>query len=77
MPFPASPLSQENVLRDVHDPVTQTLRTSANATIVAPGSIEVNIDHTEDSVALGDGTQLITSTSSGGKVALDVNVTNE
>lgn len=32
MAFNTSPLSQENVLRDVHDPVTQTLRTTAAPT---------------------------------------------
>jgi len=47
----ASHLSQENILRDVHDPVTQTLRTSATATI---GTVNVDVDYGSDSVAVGD-----------------------
>ena len=54
MVFPTSKLSQENVLRDVHDPVAQALRTTAQATIVVPGGLEVNIDSSEDSIAIGD-----------------------
>lgn len=72
--FPTSHLSQENVLRDVHDPVTQSLRTTASATIVAPGGLEVDIDHTDDSIRLGDGSNLLTSTTESGKIGLDVNV---
>jgi hypothetical protein len=40
------------------------------------GDLEVLIDHTEDSVRLGDGTKFLTSTNALGKVALDVNVIN-
>lgn len=45
------------------------------------GSINANIGellivHTDDSIRLGDGTNFITSTSAGSKVALDVNVIN-
>lgn len=76
MPFPTSNLSSENVLRDVHDQVTQSLRTTATATIVVPGGLDVAIDHTEDSIRLGNGTNFITSTSATGKVALDVNLIN-
>lgn len=76
MPFPTSNLSSENVLRDVHDQVTQSLRTTASATIVVPGGLDVAIDHTEDSIRLGNGTNFITSTSATGKVALDVNLIN-
>jgi hypothetical protein len=52
--FKASDLSLENVLRDVHDPVTQTLRTSSTATIVFPTEIDVNINATEDTIAIAD-----------------------
>jgi len=76
VPFPASRLSQENILRDVHDTSTQSLRTTAQATIVVPGGLEVDIDHTSDSIRIGDGTNLITSTSASGKVGLDVNIVN-
>jgi hypothetical protein len=76
MPFPTSNLSQENILRDVHDPVTQSLRTTAQATIVVPGGLEVSISHTNDSIRLGDGVNLITSTNVSGKQGLDVNIVN-
>lgn len=74
MAYPTSDLGFENVLRDVHDPVTQSLRTTANATIVIPGGLEVKIEHQNDSVRLGDGVNFLTSTYDGGKVALDVAV---
>lgn len=74
MAFPTSPLSFENVLRDVHDPATQTLRTTASATIIVPGGLAVAIDHADDSIRLGDGTTLFTSTTVGPKTGLDVSV---
>jgi len=74
MPYDASYLSQENILRDVHDPVTQTLRTTANASIIVPGGLEVAIDQANDSIKLGDGTNLFTSTTVGPKTGLDVNI---
>lgn len=49
MAFPTSDLSQENVLRDVHDPVTQTLRTTATV-----GTVTVELDYNDDSVEIGD-----------------------
>jgi hypothetical protein len=76
MPFPTSNLSQENILRDVHDPATQSLRTTAQATIVVPGGLEVAISHTNDSIRLGDGVNLVTSTNVSGKQGLDVNIVN-
>lgn len=72
MPYPTSQLSGENVLRDIHDPATQTIRTSATA-IIAPG-LQVEIDHFTDSIRLGDGTNFLTSTQLSGKNGLDVNL---
>jgi len=42
------------------------------------GSINANValDHTQDSVALGNGTALLSSTTAGSKVGLDVNMLN-
>ena len=74
MPFPTSNLSHENILRDIHDPVSQSIRTTASA-IIAPG-LEIDINHTEDSVRLGNGTNFLTSTTVLGKIGLDVNVIN-
>lgn len=74
MAFPTSNLSQENILRDIHDPSTQTIRTSATAII--PSGLVVDIDHTDDSIAIGTATDLFTSTTIGPKIGLDVNVIN-
>lgn len=74
MPFPTSDLSHENILRDIHDPVSQSIRTTASA-IIAPG-LEIDISHTEDSVRLGNGTNFLTSTTVLGKIGLDVNLIN-
>jgi hypothetical protein len=76
MPFPTSNLSQENILRDVHDPITQSLRTTAQATIIVPGGLDLSISHTNDSIRLGDGVNLITSSNVSGKQGLDVNIIN-
>ena len=38
--------------------------------------IDVDLDHTEDSVRLGDGTSFFTSTSENGDIALDVHISN-
>lgn len=73
MAFPKSNLGSENILRDVHDPALQALRTTTTATIIAPPNFDVDITHTEDSVRLGDGVNFITSTTVGTQTALDVN----
>lgn len=75
MVFNASDLSQENILRDVHDTSNQSLRVSAFS-VPPPGGVEVIITHTDDSIRLGDGVSLITSTPVGGKQGLDVNLIN-
>lgn len=74
MAYDTSPLSQENILRDIHDPTTQTIRTTATA-VIAPG-LDVDISHVDDSIRIGDGADLITSTLVSGKQGLDVNVVN-
>jgi hypothetical protein len=43
---------------------------------VASGALAVDLDHTEDSVRLGDGTSFFTSTSENGDIALDVHISN-
>ena len=52
MPYPTSPLSSENVLRDVHDPVNQVLRTNA---VLEGGTIEVTLTDADDSIKIGNG----------------------
>lgn len=64
------------VLRSVFDVDQNCLRVC----IVSGGSggiaAEVIIDHTNDSIRLGDGTSLVTTTVDGSKVGLDVNILN-
>lgn len=66
-------LGGDNILRQVYDPPTESLKVTG-VSITIPGGIEVNIDHTEDSVRLGDGTTLHTGTTVGPKHGLDVNI---
>lgn len=54
MAFDASQLSQENILRDVHDTPTQSLRVSAFS-IPPPGGMEVIISDVDDSIKIGNG----------------------
>jgi hypothetical protein len=77
MAFATSNLGLENVLRDVHDPSTQSLRTNATATVVIPGGLEVDIDQATDSIKIGDGVNLFTSTQVGPKTGLDVAIINQ
>lgn len=44
--------------------------------IAGGASIEVDLDHTEDSVRLGNGTDFLTSTTVGADIGLDVNLIN-
>lgn len=72
MPYPTSDLSQENVLRDVHDQTTQTLRVSATA-LVPPG-LEVEISAADgDNIAISDGTDTLAVNADG---SLNVNILN-
>jgi hypothetical protein len=43
---------------------------------IASGDLTVDLSHTEDSVALGNGTNLLTSTTVGADIGLDVNIIN-
>lgn len=72
--WPYTALDYEQVIRQCFDEATDTLRTTAVATIVTPPAIEVIINHTSDSIRLGDGTYLFTGTQWNSKVGLDVNV---
>lgn len=64
------------VLRSVFDVDKNCLRVCIVDGGTGGGPIEVIIDHTTDSIRLGDGTNLITATVDGLKVGLDVNVLN-
>lgn len=43
---------------------------------VASGNLSVDLEHTEDSIRLGDGTNFLTSTTVGADIGLDVNLIN-
>lgn len=73
--YPPSLLSADQVLQHAYDDPTQTLRTTATAVIIGQ-PIEVEIDMATDSIKLGDGTTLFTSTTVGPKTGLDVNLIN-
>lgn len=49
---------------------------AAATTVKFSSAQEIVIDHTNDSIRLGDGTNFITSTDVGGKQGLDVNIIN-
>lgn len=66
------------VLRSVYDIGNNSLRvTVVEGTTGGGAGFEVIISATDDSIRLGDGTQLTTTTLVGIKVGLDVNVLNE
>lgn len=69
-------LDANQVLRSVYDDAKNTLRVSIVDGSSGGGSFEVIINHVDDSVRLGDGTNFLTSTTIGPKVALDTNIIN-
>lgn len=79
MPGPNSPYSQldaNQCIQQSFDESKDALRVDIGpgVTITVGGQMEVSINHTEDSIRLGDGTNFLTSTTFGGKTALDVNI---
>lgn len=76
MPGPNAPytaLDANQVITHVYDEVNDRLRTDATLNIDS-ATIEVSTSHTDDSIRLGDGTNLTTATVVGPKVGLDVNI---
>lgn len=51
-------------------------KNALDVNIAGGASLEVDLDHTEDSVRLGDGTDFYTSTTVGADIGLDVNLIN-
>lgn len=73
MPGPGSPytkLDADQVIRQAFDETTDRLRVDAEVTATV-GDMELNIDHTTDSVKVGDGTDLLAINPDG---SIDVNV---
>lgn len=67
-------LDQQQVIKSVYDTDDNSLRVSVVSGSGGGGSLAVEIDASEDSIAIGDGTKLATITTVGPKNALDVNV---
>lgn len=65
-----TPKDADQVLRYSFDDATNSIRTNATFS----GSISVDLDQADDSVAIGDGTTLYTGTTVGPDHGLDVNV---
>jgi len=66
------------VLRSVYDVDKNCLRVCVvEGTTGGGGGFEVIISHTDDSIRLGDGSQLVTATLDGGKVGIDAYIINE
>src|SRR5688500_3664322 len=70
---PPSKLSGDQVLQGAYDDEAGKLRVDATVSI-GPVEQEVVIDHADDSIRLGDSTNLVTATVVGSDVGLDVNV---
>lgn len=72
--YPRSTLDPGQIIKDAYDEATQEFRVRAQITANIAGAQEVIISHTDDSIRLGDGTDLVTTTTVGPDVGLDVNV---
>lgn len=72
---PYTALDANQVIKNVYDETNDRLRTDATLT-VGSATIEVSTSHVDDSIRLGDGTNLTTATVVGPKVGLDVNIIN-
>lgn len=70
---PYTELDSTQVLRHVFDETQDRLRVDAAVSMDA-GQLDVVIDQADDSIRIGDGTNLVTTTQDSGKVALDVNI---
>lgn len=68
-------LDFQQAIRNVYDEALNRLRVDAVVSIDGT-ALEVDIQHTNDSIRLGDGTNYLTSTTIGGDVGLDVNIIN-
>jgi hypothetical protein len=66
-------LDPMQALRRTFDEENDRLRVDSSVTVTL-GNAEVVIDHVDDSIRLGNGTDLVTTTTSGSDVGLDVNV---
>lgn len=73
-PLGMSLLDPGQIIKRVYDETNDRIRVTTDATVNVDGEFEINLSHLDDSVRVGDGTSLITSTNVSGKQGLDVNV---
>lgn len=66
-------LDANQVIKKVYNPANERLRVEAEITATF-SEAEVIISHEDDSIRLGDGASLVTTTTVNGKVGLDVSV---
>lgn len=69
-------LDAPQVVRSVYDDIKNTIRVSVHDADTGGGAFEVIVNQADDSIRIGDGTNLVTTTTAGSKVALDVNTLN-
>lgn len=65
-------LDPPQIIQDAYDDTTHSFRTTANVTL--PPEQQISIDAQDDSIRLGDGTNLNTLTTVNAKVGIDVNL---
>ena len=70
-----SQLDANQVLRSAYDDSLNRLRVDSSIS-ASIGAVEVIIDHVDDSIRLGDGVSLVSTTTVNSKVGLDVNIVN-
>lgn len=68
-----SQLDAHQIAKRVYDPIEDRIRVDAQVT-ASISNAEVVISQVDDSIRIGDGTNLVTSTTVAGDVGLDVNV---
>ena len=64
------------IMQKAYDQTAERIRVDAIVTVEGTAS-EVIISHTDDSIRLGDGTNLVSVTNVGSKYGLDVNILND
>lgn len=69
-----SPLDASQCIKGAYDDDKGRLRVDTGATIDLDGELEVAISQTSDSIRIGDGVDLVTTTTVGPDVGLDVNI---
>lgn len=72
-PLP-SLLDPGQIIKRAFDGTEDRIRVDATATFTPSGPLEVSIDQADDTIAIGDGTDLFTGTTVGSSHAIDANI---